>query len=157
MALLEIEDLHVDFPSHGGVLHAVEGVSLSIDEGEVLGIVGESGSGKSVTMLAVMGLVAAPGRVRAKKLAFAGRNLLNASDRDAARDRRQGRRDDLPGADDEPQPVLHDRLPADRDAQAAPRARRQGGATRAVELLEQVGIPAAGRGSTSSRTRCRAA
>ncbi len=68
MALLEIEDLHVEFPTQGGVLHAVEGVSLSLDEGDVLGIVGESGSGKSVTMLALMGLVAFPGRVRAKRL-----------------------------------------------------------------------------------------
>ncbi len=45
------------------MLRAVDGVSLTLDEGEVLGIVGESGSGKSVTMLAVMGLVAYPGRV----------------------------------------------------------------------------------------------
>ena len=72
MALLEIEDLHVDFPTRGGVLRAVDGVSLTLDEGEVLGIVGESGSGKSVTMLALMGLVAYPGRVRADRLAFAG-------------------------------------------------------------------------------------
>jgi dipeptide transport system ATP-binding protein len=66
MALLEIEDLHVDFPAQTGVLHAVDGVSLTLDEGEVLGIVGESGSGKSVTMLALMGLVAFPGRVEAR-------------------------------------------------------------------------------------------
>ncbi|HET7032516.1 MAG TPA: ATP-binding cassette domain-containing protein, partial [Casimicrobiaceae bacterium] len=51
MALLEIEDLYVEFPSAGAVMRAVEGVSLSLDEGDVLGIVGESGSGKSVTML----------------------------------------------------------------------------------------------------------
>jgi dipeptide transport system ATP-binding protein len=80
MALLEIDDLHVDFPSQGTVLRAVEGVSLSLDEGEVLGIVGESGSGKSVTMLAVMGLVAYPGRVRAKRMHFGGRDLLNLAD-----------------------------------------------------------------------------
>jgi dipeptide transport system ATP-binding protein len=82
MALLEIEDLHVDFPTQGGVLRAVEGVSLTLDEGEVLGIVGESGSGKSVTMLALMGLVAYPGRVRARQLRFTGRDLLTLSDRE---------------------------------------------------------------------------
>src|SRR5512139_397468 len=81
MPLLEIEGLHVDFPSQGAVLHAVEGVSLSLDEGDVLGIVGESGSGKSVTMLALMGLVPFPGRVRAKRLAFAGHDLLGMSAR----------------------------------------------------------------------------
>src|SRR5512137_2664118 len=83
MALLEIEDLHVEFPSHAGaVLHAVDGVSQSLDEGEVLGIVGESGSGKSVSMLALMGLVAYPGQVRAKRLEFAGHDLLRLSDRE---------------------------------------------------------------------------
>src|SRR5438034_7326176 len=82
MALLEIEDLHVEFPSAGAVMHAVEGVSLTLDEGDVLGIVGESGSGKSITMLALMGLVPYPGRVRAKKIEFGGRDLLTISDHD---------------------------------------------------------------------------
>src|SRR4029450_2666356 len=80
MALLEIEDLHVEFPSQAAVMHAVEGVSLSLNEGEVLGIVGESGSGNSAPMLAVMGLVAYPGRVRARRLQFAGRDILNLPD-----------------------------------------------------------------------------
>src|SRR5258707_617722 len=53
MALLEIENLSVDFPTVAGVMRAVDGVSLRLEEGEVLGIVGESGSGKSVTMLDV--------------------------------------------------------------------------------------------------------
>ena len=82
MALLEIEDLCVDFPAQGATLHAVEGVSLSLDEREVLGIVGESGSGKSVTMLALMGLVGWPGQVRAKRMAFAGRDMLALPDRE---------------------------------------------------------------------------
>jgi dipeptide transport system ATP-binding protein len=80
MALLEIEDLSVDFPSHSGVMHAVENVSFSLDAGDVLGIVGESGSGKSVSMMALMGLVAFPGQVRAKTLRFDGHNLLGLSD-----------------------------------------------------------------------------
>ena len=53
MALLEIENLSVEFPSKTAVMHAVDGVSLTLEAGEVLGIVGESGSGKSVTMMAV--------------------------------------------------------------------------------------------------------
>ena len=68
MPLLEIENLSVEFPNAGGVLRAVDGVSLSLDGGEILGVVGESGSGKSVTMLALMGLVPYPGRVRADPL-----------------------------------------------------------------------------------------
>ena len=55
MALLEIENLSVEFPSQNGVMHAVDGISLSLEEGEVLGIVGESGSGKSVTMAPTVG------------------------------------------------------------------------------------------------------
>ncbi len=142
MALLEIEDLHVEFPSQGGVLRAVEGVSLSLDEGEVLGIVGESGSGKSVTMLALMGLVAAPGRVRAKRLAFAGRDLLRAGEKE----RRAIVGKDVAMIFQEPTTSLNPcftigfqlteslRLHLKLDRREARR--------RAIELLEQVGIPA---------------
>ena len=47
MALLEIENLSVDFPARHGMLHAVDGVSLSLEAGEVLGIVGESGPARA--------------------------------------------------------------------------------------------------------------
>ncbi|MDM0036588.1 ABC transporter ATP-binding protein [Variovorax sp. J22P271] len=80
MALLDIRDLHVEFPTQGGTLHAVDGVSLRLEQGEVLGIVGESGSGKSVTMMALMGLIGWPGRVRAQHLRFDGHDLLGISD-----------------------------------------------------------------------------
>jgi dipeptide transport system ATP-binding protein len=80
MPLLEIQNLSVEFPTSSGVLRAADGVSLRLDEGEILGVVGESGSGKSVTMLALMGLVPYPGRVQADRLAFAGRDLLDISD-----------------------------------------------------------------------------
>jgi dipeptide transport system ATP-binding protein len=75
MSLLEIEHLSVEFGTPGATLRAVEDVSFSVGTGEVVGIVGESGSGKSVTALAVLGLVDAPGRVRAERLAFDGRDL----------------------------------------------------------------------------------
>jgi len=78
MPLLEVENLHVEF----GAFKAVDGVSLSLAAGEVLGIVGESGSGKSVTALALMGLIDAPGRVHATRLSFDGRNLLAMREKD---------------------------------------------------------------------------
>jgi dipeptide transport system ATP-binding protein len=73
--LLEVEHLSVEFGAPGAALQAVDDVSFAIGAGEVVGIVGESGSGKSVTALAVLGLIDAPGRVRAERLAFAGRDL----------------------------------------------------------------------------------
>jgi len=76
-ALLEVRNLRVDFDG----FPAVDGVDFSVDRGEVLGIVGESGSGKSVAMLAVLGLVDAPGRVSADALRFDGRDLLAMSPR----------------------------------------------------------------------------
>ncbi len=57
MALLEVNNLNVRFPTEDGVVHAVRDVSFSVDRGEVLGVVGESGSGKSVTNMAIMGLL----------------------------------------------------------------------------------------------------
>ncbi|WP_026349748.1 ABC transporter ATP-binding protein [Bordetella sp. FB-8] len=75
--LLTLRNLAVDFNG----LPAVEGVDLSVAPGEVLGIVGESGSGKSVTMMALMGLIDAPGKVSADSITFDGRDLLNATGR----------------------------------------------------------------------------
>jgi len=143
MALLEIEDLHVEFPSAGAVMRAVEGVSLSLDEGDVLGIVGESGSGKSVTMLALMGLVAFPGRVRAKRLEFAGRDLLTLGDRD----RRQLVGKDVAMIFQEPTTSLNPCFTIGFQLSETLRLHlgldRKAAQDRATELLEQVGIPAA--------------
>lgn len=82
MALLEISKLNVQFGSETRPMRAVEGLDLAIEAGEVVGIVGESGSGKSVTSLALMGLIDAPGRVFAERLAFDGRNLLKMRPRE---------------------------------------------------------------------------
>src|SRR6201984_3761265 len=142
MPLLEIKNLSVAFPSQSGTVRAVDGVDITLEKGEVLGIVGESGSGKSVTMLALMGLVPYPGRVTADRLSFEGRDLKTLSERE----RRALTGKDVAMIFQEPTTslnpsftigyqlaeTLHIHEGMDRKA-----ARR-----RVVELLEQAGIPA---------------
>jgi dipeptide transport system ATP-binding protein len=139
--LLEITNLSVDFPTSAGVMHAVDRVSLAVDEGEILGIVGESGSGKSVTMLALMGLVAFPGIVRAERLAFADQDLLGLS----GSERRRLIGKDMAMIFQEPATSLNPCFTVGFQLQETLRIHegleRQARRRRAVELLEQVGIP----------------
>lgn len=79
MSLLDVQNLTVEFGRADHPFRAVDGFSFAVEPGEILGIVGESGSGKSVTQLALMGLVEAPGRVRADRLEFDGKDLLTLS------------------------------------------------------------------------------
>ena len=73
--LLEIKDERLSFFTPAGEVKALNGVTLSMDEGEVLGIVGESGSGKSVTAYSVMGLTAYPGRLIGGTIRFNGHQI----------------------------------------------------------------------------------
>ena len=79
MALLDIQNLTVQFETANGRFKAVDGVSLSVEPGEVLAIVGESGSGKSVAMLAVMGLLPWTAKITADKMEFQGRDIQKIS------------------------------------------------------------------------------
>lgn len=79
MPLLNIRNLVVEFQTASGPFRAVDGVSLHVNEREVLAIVGESGSGKSVSMLAVMGLLPWTATVTADEMSFNGRDLLKMS------------------------------------------------------------------------------
>jgi len=81
MALLEVRNLTISFPTVAGDFYAVQGIDLSVDVGEVLAVVGESGSGKSVAMLAVMGLLPPFATVTADAMTFEGRDLLALSPR----------------------------------------------------------------------------
>ena len=82
MALLEVRDLHTYFRTRAGEVRAVDGVSFDVEVGEMLGIVGESGCGKSVTVLSIMGLVQAPGRVVQGSALFQGRDLVKLKGRE---------------------------------------------------------------------------
>ena len=88
MTLLSVKNLRVEFgsKSYSNVCSvAVDGLDLDVEKGERVGIVGESGSGKSVSMMAMMGLVDAPGRVTADVLRFNGQDLLSLSARERRR------------------------------------------------------------------------
>jgi dipeptide transport system ATP-binding protein len=142
MALLDIKDLSVKFPSASGLLYAVDGVSLAVDPGEVLGIVGESGSGKSLAMLALMGLVPFPGQVTARSLMFDGRDLLTLSD--AERRKLAGK--DMAMIFQEPATSLNPCFTVGyqivETLQVHEHMDRKRANNRTIELLEQVGIPA---------------
>ena len=141
MPLLEIENLVVEFETASGPFRAVDGVSLSVSEREVLAIVGESGSGKSVSMLAVMGLLPWTAKVTADRLAFDGRDLLSL---DIA-ERRRIIGKDIAMIFQEPMASLNPCFTVGfqieevlRVHMKMDRARRR---ARAVELLQAVGIP----------------
>jgi dipeptide transport system ATP-binding protein len=141
MSLVEIRNLNVTFKTARGLLHAVENLDLSLEEGELLGIVGESGSGKSVTMLALMGLIPWPGKVTADRLTFDGKDILTLS----AAQRRRIIGKDIAMIFQEPMTSLNPCFTVGfqimetlRVHEGGSRAERR---RRTIELLDQVGIP----------------
>lgn len=90
--LLQIRGLCVDFETREGTFRALDGVELELHSGETLGLVGESGSGKTLTALAVLSLVPAPGRIVGGEILFRGRDLraLGARELAAVRGREIG-------------------------------------------------------------------
>ena len=80
--LLEVDDLHVSFATGRGPLRAVQGVSLSLDQGKTLGIVGESGSGKTVLSRAIMGLLPPASTTQTGSVRYDGTEILNAPNDD---------------------------------------------------------------------------
>ena len=79
-ALLEVDDLHVEFRTDYGVVNAVNGISYTLDAGETLAILGESGCGKSVSAQTIMGILdSPPGFVTGGEIRYKGRDLLTMS------------------------------------------------------------------------------
>lgn len=141
MALLDVEQLNVDFRTSSGKFRAVDRVDIQVDEGEVLAIVGESGSGKSVSMLAIMGLLPWTADINANKMEINGVDLSRAN----AKERRDIIGRDIAMIFQEPMSSLNPCFTigfqlkeALKSHLALSRSERH---RRAIELLEQVGMP----------------
>ncbi len=148
MALLEVEGLKVRFDTPDGVVHAVNGLSFTLEKGQTLGLVGESGSGKSQTALALLRLLADNGRMEGR-IRFRGRELTALSPREMRRLR--GNRIAMIFQD--PMTSLNPHLTIERQMTEVLELHqglgRRAARHRAIEMLEAVRIPDAAR-----RIRC---
>ncbi len=140
--LLDVQGLKVWFHTRAGVVKAVDGVSLQLKRGEILGLVGESGSGKSMTGFSLMNLVDAPGEVQADRLFFDGRDLRTLS----AGEYRALRGNDMAMIFQDPMMTLNPTLRVDTQMietiQAHESVSRAAARARSIEVLGMVGIPA---------------
>jgi ABC-type dipeptide/oligopeptide/nickel transport system ATPase component len=141
-ALLSVEDLVVRFRTHEGTIHAVNGVTFDLAEGERLGLVGESGCGKSVTNLALIRLLPQPaGKIEGGRVVFEGQDLtqLREDELRAIRGR------DVAMIFQDPMTSLNPVLTIEEQMVETIVAHKQMSAgdarARAIELLSTVGIP----------------
>jgi peptide/nickel transport system ATP-binding protein len=139
--LLQIEDLKAQFATEDGIVKAVDGVSLTVDSGEMVGVVGESGSGKSVSMLTVMGLTRAENASFSGHATFEDRDLITASKAEMQRIRGN----EIAMIFQDPLSSLHPFYKVGAQLVEAMQAHNdvsdRAAMDRAVELLELVGIP----------------
>ena len=142
--LMEVKDLVTRFKTHEGTVHAVNGISYTLNEGETLGIVGESGSGKSVQCLSIMGLIPSPpGVIESGTVMFRGRDLLKLSPEEL----RMVRGAEIAMIFQDPMTSLNPVLTIGRQITEALKLHQgmdnEQSRERAVELLTMVGIPMA--------------
>jgi peptide/nickel transport system ATP-binding protein len=140
-ALLEVDDLRVQFVTDDGIVHAVDGISYSVSAGRTLGIVGESGSGKTVTSLTTMGLTRGRNTRVSGAIRFDGRDLLTVSDEEL----RRVRGNEIAMVFQDPLSSLHPFYKVGSQLIEAIRIHRSvskaAALDRSVELLDLVGIP----------------
>jgi oligopeptide/dipeptide ABC transporter ATP-binding protein len=145
MTLLSINSLCTYFKTRSGIVRAVDGVSLEVSKGEVLGIVGESGSGKSVLSLSVLRLLPMPPAFFAGgEIVFEGRNLLEASDKDI----RGIRGNKISMVFQEPMTALNPVFTIGNQLSEVFRTHQNLTSSKAteasIEILKKVGVPAPG-------------
>ncbi|NRH27271.1 ABC transporter ATP-binding protein [Pseudomonas sp. MS19] len=142
MSLLNIKNLSVRFGDANAV-PVVDGLDIEVNEGEVLAIVGESGSGKSVTMMALMGLIEAPGIVKADQLQFDGHDMLSLK----GKQRRKIVGKDLSMVFQDPMTALNPSFTVGYQIEEVLQQhlglKGKAARERALQLLERVEIPAA--------------
>ncbi len=140
MSVLEVRDLATEFRTREGLVRAVNGVSFSLERGEILGLVGESGSGKSVTGFSLLGLVDPPGRITGGSVRFHGEELLGMPE--AALRRLRGRRIAMVFQDPMMtlNPVLSIETQMVETVLAHEKASRRSAVARSIEVLRKVGI-----------------
>ena len=142
--VLEVEDLHVEFRLPRGTVHAVNGVSFTLDAGETLAILGESGSGKSVSAQAIMGLIdSPPGHVTKGAIRFRDQDILQLSEEEHRALRGQRIAMVFQDALTALNPVFTVGWQIGEMLRIHRGASRREARERAVELMELVGIPSA--------------
>ena len=140
--LLDVQGLKTYFHTFKGVVKAVDNVSFSLKEGEILGIVGESGSGKSVTSFSILKLVEDPGVVDADHIMFDGKDLAKISERDMSKIRGK----DISMVFQDPMTSLNPLYTIQRQMEEVlilhePQMNKAQRRERCIELLHAVGIP----------------
>jgi peptide/nickel transport system ATP-binding protein len=139
--LLEITDLRTEIKLREGVVHAVDGVSLSVDPGETLGIVGESGCGKTMTALSIMRLLPPGGQIAAGSIKLDGQEISTLSEEDL----RNIRGNEIGMIFQDPLTSLNPTMTVGNQIAEAVRLHRdvsnEQAMERAVEVLDLVGIP----------------
>ena len=139
--LLEIEDLRTDIRLRTATVHALDGVSLTVEAGECLGIVGESGSGKTMTALSIMQLLPPGGRIVAGSITLGGADIAAMDDRGM----RQIRGNEIGMIFQEPMSALNPVMRVGQQIAEGPQVHlglsRARAAERALELMRRVGIP----------------
>ena len=142
--LLNVQGLETQFKTPEGIVHAVNGVSFTLNEGETMGVVGESGCGKSVTMLSCLRLIPQPpGKIVAGKALFKGQDLLAMSSEDI----RHVRGAQIAMVFQDPMTSLNPVMTIGKQMEEPLKLHLgftpQQARSRSIELLEQVGIPRA--------------
>ena len=148
--MLQVENLNTYFDTRKGLVKAVDGISFSIDKGEILGIVGESGAGKSITGFSLINLIDSPGEIVEGKILFDGVDLTRL-DEDELSKIRGG---DISMIFQDPQMSLNPVITIGKQLIETvtfhnPETSKQDAHKKAVEMLELVGIPAPEKRMTS--------